>query len=84
MGAIDESFDRECLAKFAAGDPEALVAFLDARLAGAGNGAHEIRNWLVAHAAAGSAGFELIDYLALAEVYVGCAWGSWRIAPNPP
>jgi aromatic ring-opening dioxygenase catalytic subunit (LigB family) len=83
MGAIDEPFDRECLAAFTSGDPAALTAFLDARLAAAGNGAHEVRNWLVAHAAAGNAGFELIDYLAVAEVYVGCAWGSWRITPKP-
>jgi aromatic ring-opening dioxygenase catalytic subunit (LigB family) len=80
MGAIDEPFDRDALAAFAAGDPERLAGFLDARLAAAGNGAHEIRNWLVAHAAAGAAGFDLIDYLALKEVYVGCAWASWACA----
>lgn len=83
MGAIDEPFDRACLDAFAGGDPAALTALLDARLAGAGNGAHEVRNWLVAHGAAGNAGFELIDYLPVKEVYVGCAWGSWRITPNP-
>lgn len=77
MGAIDEAFDHDCLAAFAAGDPERLADFLDDRLAAAGNGAHEIRNWLVAHAAAGATGFELIDYLAVKEVYVGCAWASW-------
>jgi aromatic ring-opening dioxygenase catalytic subunit (LigB family) len=80
MGAIDEPFDRDALAAFAAGDPERLTGFLDARLAAAGNGAHEIRNWLVAHAAAGAAGFDLIDYLAVKEVYVGCAWASWACA----
>jgi aromatic ring-opening dioxygenase catalytic subunit (LigB family) len=80
MGAIDEPFDRDSLAAFAAGDPERLAGFLDARLAAAGNGAHEIRNWLVAHAAAGAAGFDLIDYLAVKEVYVGCAWASWACA----
>jgi aromatic ring-opening dioxygenase catalytic subunit (LigB family) len=80
MGAIDEPFDRDALAAFAAGDPERLAGFLDARLAAAGNGAHEIRNWLVAHAAAGAAGFDLIDYLAVKEVYVGCAWASWACA----
>ena len=46
-----------------------------------GNGGHEVRNWVVAHAAAGNKGFELIGYAPLEEVYVGCAFanGGWRL-----
>jgi aromatic ring-opening dioxygenase catalytic subunit (LigB family) len=78
MGAIDEAFDRRCLDAFANGDEGALVDLLEHGAAGAGNGAHEIRNWAVAHAAAGGRGFDLIDYIPAPEVYVGCAYAAWR------
>ena len=83
MGAIDEAFDRECLQHFASGNRDALFTFLDQRLAAAGNGAAEVRNWLAAHGAAGAKGtdgahgFDLIHYSALPEVYVGCGFASW-------
>jgi hypothetical protein len=80
MGVIDEVFDRACIAAFERNDTAALVAFLDAALPGVGNGAHEVRNWVVAHAAAGGHGFSLVDYYAVPEVYVGCAWAEWRAA----
>jgi hypothetical protein len=57
-----------------------VLAFLERALAGAGNGAAEVRNWVAAHGAAGSRGFELIEYLAIPEVYVGCAWAAWNLA----
>jgi aromatic ring-opening dioxygenase catalytic subunit (LigB family) len=81
MGAIDERFDTGCIAAFEAGGDAAVVAFLDAALAGAGNGAAEVRNWVAAHAAAGGTGFELIAYHPIPEVYVGCAWAAWRTVP---
>ena len=77
MGAIDEAFDRECLRHFAAGDVDALLRFLDQRMAAAGNGAAEMRTWLAAHGAAGARGFDLIHYSAIAEVYVGCGFAAW-------
>jgi aromatic ring-opening dioxygenase catalytic subunit (LigB family) len=77
MGAIDETFDRACIAALQGNDTPALVAFLESALPHAGNGAHEVRNWVVAHAAAGGHGFSLIDYYAVPEVYVGCAWAAW-------
>ena len=78
MGAIDEPFDRACVDAFAAGDPAELTRLIDAGVEAAGNGSHEIRNWLVAHGSAHNAGFDLIDYLAVPEVYVGCGFASWR------
>jgi hypothetical protein len=45
-----------------------------------GNGGHEVRNWVVAHATAGNKGFELIGYAPLEEIYVGCAFAEWRVA----
>jgi aromatic ring-opening dioxygenase catalytic subunit (LigB family) len=77
MGAIDEKFDRRCIAAFAAGSDGPLVRFLEDEMAGAGNGAHECRNWIVAHGAAGSRGFTLVDYVPVPEVYVGCAFAAW-------
>ena len=88
MGAIDEAFDRECLQHFASGNRDALFTFLDQRLAAAGNGAAEVRNWLAAHGAAGANGtdgahgFDLIHYSALPEVYVGCGVASWGIVSH--
>lgn len=81
MGAIDEAFDRECLQHFASGNGEALFRFLDQRMEAAGNGTAEVRNWLAAHGAAGAAGtrrFDLIQYNALPEIYVGCGFASWE------
>ena len=77
MGQIDVAFDRECLQHFASGDRDALLAFLDQRLPAAGNGAAEVRNWVAAHAAAGTHGFDLIHYSAMPEIYVGCGLASW-------
>ncbi len=79
MGAIDEAFDRECLQHLASGKRDALMAFLDQRMAAAGNGTAEMRNWLAAHGAAGGQGFDLIHYSAMPEIYVGCGVASWRV-----
>jgi aromatic ring-opening dioxygenase catalytic subunit (LigB family) len=79
MGAIDEDFDRDCIRFFTAGAEAPLAEFLDARMEAAGNGTHEVRNWVIAHAAAGSQGFDLIDYRAVPEVYVGCGFASWQV-----
>lgn len=78
MGAIDEAFDRECLQRFAAGERDALFDFLDRRMAAAGNGTAEVRNWLAAHGAAGARGFDLIHYSVMPEIYVGCGVASWK------
>jgi aromatic ring-opening dioxygenase catalytic subunit (LigB family) len=84
MGSIDEAFDRACVAAFAAGDPERLATLIDAGVEAAGNGSHEIRNWLVAHGAARNSGFDLIDYLPVDEVYVGCGFASWQAGSEAP
>jgi len=80
MGLIEEEFDRECLAHFSAGNPDALCSFLTQRLPQVGNGASEIRNWVAAHGAAGGHGFELINYTAVPEVIVGCGFAAWNPA----
>ncbi|HET7366580.1 MAG TPA: 2,3-dihydroxyphenylpropionate 1,2-dioxygenase [Burkholderiales bacterium] len=77
MGAIYEDFDRESIRLF--GRPaDELIQYLDAELPTSGNGSEEIRNWLVAHGAAGGRGFELVDYLPVPTVIVGCGFAAWR------
>lgn len=80
MGRIDEAFDRDCIRHFESGDRQALLDFLNQRLPAAGNGAAEVRNWVAAHGAARGRGFELINYSAIPEVYVGCGFASWNLA----
>jgi aromatic ring-opening dioxygenase catalytic subunit (LigB family) len=78
MGAIYEEFDRETIRLFSRPADE-LIGYLDAQLPACGNGSEEIRNWLVAHGAAGGRGFELVDYLAVPTVIVGCGFAAWRV-----
>ena len=80
MGQIDEAFDRTCIDLFEKGDPAKLAATLEHDVRHTGNGGHEVRNWVVAHATAGNKGFELIGYAPLEEIYVGCAFAEWRVA----
>ncbi|MFM9972505.1 MAG: 2,3-dihydroxyphenylpropionate 1,2-dioxygenase [Burkholderiales bacterium] len=80
MGRLDEEYDRECLAHFTSSDVPTLLQFLDQRTAAAGNGAEEIRNWLVAHATAGARGFDVIGYHAYKEWYIGSGFASWNLA----
>lgn len=77
MGEIDPKLDQETVRLFA-GPEEALLAFLEKELPAAGNGTEEVRNWLVAHGAADGRGFELIDYLPVPKVLVGCGFAGWR------
>jgi len=78
MGAIYEDFDKETIRLFSSSE-KSLIDFLDRKLPASGNGSKEVRNWLVAHGAAGGRGFELVDYLAVPTVIVGCGFASWRI-----
>jgi len=79
MGAIYEDFDRETIRRFASPERE-LITYLEDQLPSHGNGSEEVRNWLVAHGAAGAQGFELVDYLAVPKVIVGCGFAAWRVA----
>lgn len=79
MGAIDEKFDHECIRLFSASKEKELIAYLEKAIPKAGNGSDEMRNWLVAHGAARGRGFDLVDYLPVPSVYVGCGFASWRV-----
>ena len=79
MGWVDEKFDRQCIEQFESSDETAITRFLEDNLPLTGNGAHEVRNWVIAHAAAQSRGFELIDYFPSPETFVGAGFASWRV-----
>ncbi|HZT50909.1 MAG TPA: hypothetical protein VFA22_03200 [Stellaceae bacterium] len=80
MGALDEAFDHEFLRLLQSGTDQQLIDYLEDILPRIGNGAHEVRNWVVAHGAAGSRGFDLIDYEPVPEIYVGCGYAAWDVA----
>lgn len=79
MGMVNETFDREFLRLLGAGDDEALVRYAAAHVNEAGNGAEEIRTWLVAHGAARACGarFEPVFYQAVANWYTGIGLARW-------
>lgn len=79
MGAVNEAFDREFLRLLAAGDDEALLRYASEHVNEAGNGAEEIRTWLMAHGAAAGARFETVYYQAVANWYTGIGLGLWRV-----
>ncbi len=79
MGRVDEAFDRACIERFAHASPDALCEFLEAEAPASGNGSAEIRNWMVAHGAAGGRGFALLHYRAIPQWYVGAGIASWTM-----
>lgn len=79
MGAVNEAFDREFLRLLEQGAPEPLLQFAEEHVDEAGNGAEEIRTWLMAHGAAGATGFESVYYKAVANWYTGIGLARWRV-----
>lgn len=80
-GTIDEAFDRDFLARLEAGDAAWLTDYDDDQIEAAGNGAHEIRTWLVAAGAAGVP-FEILAYQPTPEWLTGTAVAAARM-PEP-
>ncbi|SDY78808.1 DODA-type extradiol aromatic ring-opening family dioxygenase [Herbiconiux ginsengi] len=63
FGQINPEWDRDFLELFQAADLDALVGFSDEEiLADAGNGALEVRTWILAQAAAGNPHSQLLEY----------------------
>jgi aromatic ring-opening dioxygenase catalytic subunit (LigB family) len=79
-GQINEDFDRDFLIRLESGDAIRLTDYDDAVLDAAGNGAHEIRTWLVAAGAAGpGAPFETLAYEPVPEWLTGTAVAAARM-----
>jgi aromatic ring-opening dioxygenase catalytic subunit (LigB family) len=83
MGQVNEAFDREFLRLLGAGDDAALVRYATEHVNEAGNGAEEIRTWLVAHGAAAGAPFEPVYYKAVSNWYTGIGLGRWMLGGTP-
>lgn len=79
MGMVNETFDREFLRLLGSGDNDAVVRYATDHVNEAGNGAEEIRNWLVAHGAAENARFHVHFYQAMPQWYTGIALVEWQI-----
>lgn len=77
MGEINEAFDRKFLQLLADGPPDALASWSQDHVNEAGNGAEEIRNWLVAHGIGDCRGFRLDHYAPVADWYTGIGLGRW-------
>lgn len=73
--AISPEWDRAMLARFAAGDAEALAGELDAEAieAGGGYGGQEIRTWLAMAGAAGNPPMDVLGYEPIAFLVTGMA-----------
>lgn len=80
MGYINEPFDREFLRLLQIGAAGPLVSFAQENVNTAGNGAEEVRNWLVAHGIADCAPFDVYHYHPTIAWYTGIALGQWRRA----
>jgi hypothetical protein len=78
MGMINERFDREFLAHLQAGDSAGAVAYARDHVHLAGNGAEEVRMWLVAMGAAGSTAFVPRLYEPVSDWYTGIGLGHWE------
>lgn len=77
-GTVDEDFDRDFLARLEAGDAGRLTDYDDDQIEAAGNGAHEIRAWLVA-AGAAAVPFETLAYEPTPEWLTGTAVAAARL-----
>ena len=80
MGFVNEAFDQEFLRLLGARDDEALIRFSTDHVNEAGNGAEEIRNWLIVHGAVNGAEFSRRYYKAMPGWYTGIALAHWEVA----
>jgi protocatechuate 4,5-dioxygenase beta chain/2,3-dihydroxyphenylpropionate 1,2-dioxygenase len=77
-GNINSEFDRDFIARLEAGEPERLTDYSREEIDKAGNGAHEIRTWLVAAGAAG-VGFDVLVYEPVPEWLTGTSVAAARM-----
>lgn len=81
MGRVNEVFDRQVLGMAEQGDVEGLIALSDDYiLEQGGNGALEVKNWICAMAALGSARASLIAYEPIPEWITGIGFAELKMA----
>jgi len=77
-GDINEAFDRRFLERLSSGDAARLTDYRQEQIDEAGNGADEIRTWLVAAGAAGT-GFDILAYEPIPAWLTGTAVAAARL-----
>lgn len=78
MGMVNEQFDRTFLSLLSGQDNDALIDYATDHVDEAGNGAEEVRTWLMAHGAANGR-FEEIYYKPMPAWYTGIGLGRWTM-----
>ena len=79
MGALNEDFDRRFLELLQQGRPGPLAEFSQTNVDSAGNGAEEVRAWLLAHGISRCRGFSTLYYHPVQAWYTGIAFGTWEL-----
>ena len=77
-GTINTDFDREFIRRLTTGNAEELTTYTRDEIDAAGNGAHEIRTWLVTAGAAG-VGFDVLTYEPVPAWLTGTAVAAARL-----
>ena len=77
-GNINVDFDRDFLDRLTSGDERRLTSYTREEIDAAGNGAHEIRTWLIAAGAAGT-GFDVLAYEPVPAWLTGTAVAAARL-----
>jgi len=76
-GQINAEFESKVLDALKAGKPEGLLGLTNAEIDAAGNGAHEIRNWLMAFAASAKGGrLEVLAHEPVPQWQTGIVMGA--------
>jgi protocatechuate 4,5-dioxygenase beta chain/2,3-dihydroxyphenylpropionate 1,2-dioxygenase len=78
-GQINGDFEQEVLNAFKSGKSTDLFALTDAEIEAAGNGAHEIRNWLVASGATPGHRFEVLAHEPIHAWTTGIVVGAFEL-----
>lgn len=83
MGMVNEVFDRRFLELLADNDDDVLIDYVANHVDEAGNGAEEVRTWLVARGVIGAeGGFSPIYYKPLRNWYTGIGLVQWVVGGN--
>ena len=80
MGELNEDFDRAFLAHLKDGGEHEAADYAASSVDTAGNGAEEVRNWLVAHGIADCQPLDVYHYDGIAAWYTGIGLGRWKTA----
>ena len=79
MGYIDTAFDQKFLELLRQGNSEQVTKFTDEEVEAAGNGAYEIRNWLVMLGAVAGRKFDVLAYEPIHPWITGMAVAAARL-----